>query len=268
MLSSLYARTGGYCDPTVVLLHGLLASGYMFGADYDTLAARYRVVVPDLLGFGRSLDSARTEFSPADHLDALDDLLAQAGASYGPLIIGAHSMGAALALRWAERNADRIRQVVCWGAPLYRDETAARAAITSTGLMARLFTTDTATARCLCGWSCEHRATAGWIAAASTPSLPIAISRAASLHTWDAYRDATTALVMNTNWDALISELAAKAVSVRFVWGSNDPIGDRSLAVAMERSHPSVRVDVTLGADQHLPISHPYVCMADLVDVN
>ena len=46
--------------------------GDIFGAGFDRLAERHRVVVPDLLGFGRSLDEARTAFSVEAHLDALD----------------------------------------------------------------------------------------------------------------------------------------------------------------------------------------------------
>ena len=262
----LYARGGGDGDAVVLLLHGLGATGDSFGAEFDGLAATHRIVVPDLLGFGQSLDETRARFTPEDHLEALEELLHQVDASDGPLIIGAHSMGVALALRFADRHAGRVQRVVCWGAPLYDDHDETQNAITKSGLMARLFVADTAWARGLCRWNCRHRFAAGWVAAAATPMLPIPIARAAALHTWDAYRAAITGLVLGTKWNELLNRLAGHQIPLRFVWGSNDLIGDRALAEAMARSVPSLEVKTVLGAEHYLPISHASACVAHLVD--
>src|SRR2546423_133581 len=40
--------------PAVVLLHGLMATGDMFGGLVPPLSARYRLIVPDLPGHGHS----------------------------------------------------------------------------------------------------------------------------------------------------------------------------------------------------------------------
>lgn len=47
----------------------------MFGADYEQLGSANRVVIPDLLGFGRSIDEQRRALEADDHMDALDELL-------------------------------------------------------------------------------------------------------------------------------------------------------------------------------------------------
>lgn len=70
-----------------------------------------------------------------------------------PLVIGAHSMGAALALRWAARRGAGVERIVCWGAPVYSDANAVDEALVSTGLMARLFAADTRWARRACEWN-------------------------------------------------------------------------------------------------------------------
>ena len=179
----LYARTGGDGDRAVVLLHGLVSSGEVFGAAYDPLAdTHYRVVVPDLLGFGRSIDEARTEFGVEDHLDALDELADRTGLFDRRWTVAAHSMGSALALRWAARHRHRIDRVVCWGAPIYRSPEAARTQISGSA-MTRLFALDTRWAERACAISCNHRRAAGWLAAGLAPTLPVAVARAASVHT-------------------------------------------------------------------------------------
>lgn len=55
----LSVRAMGDGDRAVILLHGLTASGDYFGAEYDRLADHAQLVIPDLLGFGRSLDEPR-----------------------------------------------------------------------------------------------------------------------------------------------------------------------------------------------------------------
>lgn len=125
-LGVLSARTAGGGAGAVVLLHGLVGSGDFFGADYDRLADKRRLLVPDLLGFGRSLDRQRRNHSLAAHLSALDEMLVAAGLAHAPLAVGGHSMGGVLALHWAASRADQVHEVVTWGAPLYRGRAEAR----------------------------------------------------------------------------------------------------------------------------------------------
>lgn len=188
-------RSGGSGNRVVVLLHGLVATGDIFGRDFDDPADSV-TVVPDLLGFGRSKGETRTHFEPETHLDALDQMLIDLDLADRPLVIGAHPMGAALALRWAARRGAGVERIVCWGAPVYYDADAVDEALVSTGLMARLFAADTRGARRACEWNCRHRTAAGWVAATLAPSMPVTIARAASLHSWPAYRDAMAYLVV------------------------------------------------------------------------
>ena len=75
----LAVRVLGDAEPTTVLLHGLIGSGDVFGAGFDPLADHGGLVVPDLLGFGASMDLAREDFSLAAHLDALDAMASALG---------------------------------------------------------------------------------------------------------------------------------------------------------------------------------------------
>ncbi|MEL7157237.1 MAG: alpha/beta fold hydrolase [Actinomycetota bacterium] len=248
----------------MLLLHGLLATGDAFGASYDALAATRRVVVPDLLGFGRSLDEDRTDFGPDQHLDALDDALHHFHVTDDPVIVGAHSMGAAVALRWAARHPQLVERIVCWGPPLYPADSTVRAALADTGTLARLFATDTPLARRLCAWSCRHRQLAGWITALTTPALPSPIARSSPLHTWPAYRAAIDELVLATRWESLIHQLAEQGIGIRLVWGARDTIGDQALGRSLAAAHPLVEVETIAGAGHHLPLTHPGICIAQL----
>lgn len=259
----LYARYGGDGSRAVVLLHGLVSSGDVFGATYDRLAETRRVVVPDLLGFGRSLDETRTSFTIDDHLDALDQLADRAGLFGRRWTIGAHSMGSALALHWAARHSDRVERVICWGAPIYPSPEEARQRI-SGSMMTRLFVLDTRWAERACALSCRHRSAAGWITAVVQPAVPVPIARAVSLHTWPAYRDAMQQLVVEADWQQLLGDVAELGIQVRLTYGSHDRVGDHSHAAAMSRTASGDAVTLIPGADHHVPMSHPDICLAQI----
>ncbi|MDW3221034.1 MAG: alpha/beta hydrolase [Acidimicrobiales bacterium] len=260
----LWARSGGDGATAIMLLHGLVSTGDIFGAGFDRLAERHRVVVPDLLGFGRSLDEARTAFSVEAHLDALDELAESTGAlSADRVMVGAHSMGSSLALRWAARHPDRVVRVVCWGAPVYPSQSAARTRI-SGSTMARLFVLDTDLAKRACALSCRHRRAAGWLTVAAEPRLPIPVARAVPLHTWPAYRDAMRHLVIDTDWTRLLARLDHGPTQLRLVWGERDPVGDRHHVARLLHAHPDVEMTVVAGADHQLPTTDPGSCIDQL----
>jgi pimeloyl-ACP methyl ester carboxylesterase len=262
-LGALHARTGGDGRRGVLLLHGLVSTGDVFGAAYESLAATRRLVIPDLLGFGRSLDTTRSSFSPDDHLDALDELADRTGLLEGPLTLGAHSMGAAVALRWAARHPGRVDRIVCWGAPIHPSPEAARSRL-SGNVMVRLFALDTNLAQKACAANCRHRTAAGWMAAALDPKLPVSLTRAASLHTWPAYHDAMVGLVIETDWGRLLDELDDAEIDIDLVWGSDDTVSDPDHVATITRGRTHAHVTVVPEADHHLPVSHPALCRDSL----
>ena len=262
---SLWARSMGPDGDAVVLLHGLISTGDVFGAAYEQLASEHRLLVPDLLGFGRSMDEQRCSFGIDDHLDALDELSERSGLFNSQRwTLGAHSMGVSLALRWAIRHPDRVRRVVGWGAPMYASPDRARRDVAGS-VMARTFALDTELAEKACALSCRHRVAAGWLSAVAEPRLPVPIARQAPLHTWPAYRDAIRHFVIDVDWAALLSTCEHLGIEVRLAWGARDPVGDR-LFVERLTSGRAVHVDVLDDGDHRLPLTDPLSCLALLRD--
>lgn len=87
---------------TLLLIHG-------FGADKDnftrvaaSLTPRYRVIVPDLLGFGESDKPADVSYTIENQLERLRGFAQALGLS-GPVHLGGSSMGGNLAAAWAAK---------------------------------------------------------------------------------------------------------------------------------------------------------------------
>jgi 3-oxoadipate enol-lactonase len=95
--------------PAVLLLHAFPLSGAMWGRQVAALSAQYRVVVPDLRGFGGSdaPPGPLTMDQQADDIAALLDHLGIERAA----IVGL-SMGGYITFALARRHADRVAALV------------------------------------------------------------------------------------------------------------------------------------------------------------
>ena len=106
-----FADFGG-SGPTMVLVHGLGGSHANWAAVGPTLAARARVLAPDLAGFGRTPLVGRSATVQANRrlldrfLDAVSD---------GPAILVGNSMGGLIALLEAARRPGKVAGLVLVG---------------------------------------------------------------------------------------------------------------------------------------------------------
>ncbi|MEP6823047.1 MAG: alpha/beta fold hydrolase [Chthoniobacterales bacterium] len=258
----LVTRVAGSGEPVFVLLHGLVASGETFGSAYDSLADAGTLVVPDLLGFSRSMDREREDFTLDDHLNALDEMMATLGFSKARLVVGGHSFGGLLTLHWAARHAGRVDRVVTWGAPLFRNDEEGRERLGEMGMLERLFAQDSKLARKSCEVMCAFRQAAGWLAIALSPDLPVAVSRRAVLHTWPAYRGALE--IFFDDWQRALARLAEEKVPIRLVAGTEDQSQVPGLREQLARDYANIETRTIPDAAHIITLTHPASCAKDM----
>jgi pimeloyl-ACP methyl ester carboxylesterase len=87
----------------LLAIHGLGGSGRYWQGLADRVGDRYRVVAPDLAGFGSS-DKPDIEYDRAGHLADVG----AAASDAGPVAVVGHSLGGVLAALWASANASRV----------------------------------------------------------------------------------------------------------------------------------------------------------------
>lgn len=106
---SLSYETWGTGDRVVVLVHGLLMDGHMYrGLARHLSSAGYRVVLPDLLGHGRSDKPAHaSEYRVDVYADQVLALLDHLGVDAA--VLGGASLGANVSLLLAARSPHRVR---------------------------------------------------------------------------------------------------------------------------------------------------------------
>ena len=93
---AIFTRTGGPADaPALLLIHGFPTASWDWEALWAPLAARYRLVTLDMLGFGLSAKPPRHDYSLMEQADLCEHVLADAGvADYHVL---AHDYGDSVA---------------------------------------------------------------------------------------------------------------------------------------------------------------------------
>ena len=114
---NLYYETHGTGRP-LILLHGGLGSGEMFGPIIPTLAANHQVIAVDLQGHGRTADIDRPidlQFM-ADDIAALIDHLGLEK----PDLVG-YSLGGGVAFFTASKYPEKVRKLVMAAANIRRD---------------------------------------------------------------------------------------------------------------------------------------------------
>ena len=113
----LYYETHGAGRP-LVLLHGGLGSGEMFGPILPALSERHQVIAPDLQGHGRTADIDR----PLDVRLMADDIAALIGhLGLDATDVVGYSLGGKVALQTAIRYPSRVRRLAAVSANVRRD---------------------------------------------------------------------------------------------------------------------------------------------------
>lgn len=109
--------------PVVVLLHAFPLDARMWDAQFDALSDAYRVVAPDLPGFGGSEGLEGLTVDAA--ADAVAELLDRLGAD-GPVVVGGVSMGGYVALAFARLYPQRVRALILADTKADPDDEAAK----------------------------------------------------------------------------------------------------------------------------------------------
>jgi pimeloyl-ACP methyl ester carboxylesterase len=113
----LYYETYGSGRP-LILLHGGLGSGEMFGPILPALIDRHEVIAPDLQGHGRTADIDR-EISLELMGDDIAIFIQQLGLDR-PDVLG-YSLGGGVALQLAARHPELVRKLIIVSANVRRD---------------------------------------------------------------------------------------------------------------------------------------------------
>lgn len=114
----LEAAVAGEGPRSIILLHGIASDGGVWEPLIKQLdPARYRVIVPDLLGFGESPKPRWLNYTVDDHTRAVIAVLRKHHLKHPAILVG-HSMGCLIATHIATLRPDSVDQLILYEPPL------------------------------------------------------------------------------------------------------------------------------------------------------
>ena len=120
-LEIFYREAGPAEAPVLLLLHGFPSAGHMFRDLIPLLADRYRVIAPDLPGFGRSGMPDRSGFEYTfDHIAAVVDRFTEV-IGLGRFAVYVFDYGAPTGFRLAVAHPERIAAIISQNGNAYEE---------------------------------------------------------------------------------------------------------------------------------------------------
>lgn len=222
------------------------------------LGEGFRVIAPDLLGFGRS-PWPKIAYTLDDHLDALDALVASEGLKRGSIVLGGHSLGTTVALAWTRRHPDWFAGLVLIGLPCYRSPQEARRHAATLGSLAYATVAQPRLGELMCALMCLGRPLWWLVAPRLAPQFPPDVARDWVLHTWESYSRTLNRCILDVDVSKLAGEAARWVPRVRLLHGRADREVPVETVAGLARTL-GWSLMVIANASHFLPLEQPQLC--------
>ncbi len=246
----LYVEVRGGGGVPVVLVHGLLGSGRYWNDVSPLLEGAHWVIVPDLLGFGRS-PWPETAYTVGAHLDGLTATVEAVTAE--PVVLVGHSMGAVLAVEYARTRPGAVLALVLVSPPLFLSEADFRRRIRGLSPLTRAFARSPALAFLACTLHEALGSFGGKMARWLNPGRPGHVASDASEHIWESMSGSLRHVVFETSLADSLPRLSG--VPVLIIHGSEDGMADGDELCRLA-STTGAEI-LCLSGDHHLPLAAP-----------
>lgn len=245
--------------PPLLLLHGIPGSALAWGRVGAQLAAHYRVIIPDLLGFGASAPPRGDYYMEAQAL-ALRQLLADL--QVRELFLGAHDFGGPVALTLMRLCPElKVRALVLSSTNLFTDTFVPPPLRLAgvPGLGAAAFRAMAGTRlglRLMYAAATRRKAEASW-SQFSRHLTPSGIDL-----TWRIFQRSLADL--RGNYQAVQDSLPGLTLPTLILWGSDDPFFAVSVARRSQRAIAGAALQVYAGTGHFVPEERPEQVAADI----
>lgn len=227
----------------VLLLHGFGDNKDNFIALAAGLTDEYRVVVPDLPGFGETAIRPDTEYSPELYVRTILGLLDRLGISSVDLV--GYSMGGTLAVKIAAQSPHRVRSLTLLApAGIRGDRRSKFDRMVDAGDDIPLVYRDRE--------SFERLLRLNFNRLPKIPDFAVRAILAEGKRRADVFECVFEAMLADLETASFQQEIASLQMPVQIIMGDADQIVDRSAADRWQEIHPEIKVTTLPGASHAL----------------
>lgn len=245
-----YAAGSRGAGEPILLLHGFPSSSHLWTRVVPQLPDGHRVVVLDLLGFGRSDRPAGRDVSIRGHAERTIDVLDQLGINYA-CVVG-HDVGGGIAQAMAVRWPQRVSRLCLVNSVAFaewptREVKLARASLPLTRHLPATWVLSVLRGELLRGYTDGDE---------GAHSIDLYIKPFATPEGRDALVEHLQALD-STETDALTPRLATLVQPTSLVWGAHDPFLPSAIGRRLHETIPGATLDVVADARHFVPEEAP-----------
>lgn len=248
----LYHEMLGSSGSVIVFLAGVGGTTRYWRSRVEPLAATHRVLLVDLLGFGRS-PKPWTRYTVERHVAALHDVLRDVADGPEGLTLVGHSFGAIAAAAYAARHAELIDRLVLVSLPWFGGEARALAYFRGRRSADRWLMTNVVLAAAAC---VVTRRLLRRMLPRLLPDMPREVVEDLVQHTW---RSSTSTIWEGVYRHDTVADLARLPddVPVLFLHGDQDPTAPLAGLTRLLEVHPRSVLRVLRGGDHHPLLRRP-----------
>jgi pimeloyl-ACP methyl ester carboxylesterase len=247
-------RLGDPAAPVIVLLHGITGSRRYFRRRVAPLAARYRLIIPDLPGFGLS-PKPHVDYTPVFFRDSVRRFLETEGLTERPCILLGHSLGAIVAAEYAAAWPEKVRSLIFFNLPRYESPEQAHL----------LFWAGSPNYRKLLG---EHsvaanldqlRRTGPGLFLRYAVSFPFAVYADCRKFTLRSLTSTLLYSLIHYNVDDIFSKVPR--IPTLLIHGARDTVAPVENVRRLRTMYPFVRLEEIEGSGHHVLLTHSRRCL-------
>ena len=249
--AGLYTKVFGSGTETLVFIPGLGGTTRYWESGVQSLGDRYRIVLIDLLGFGES-PKPWTQYTVNRQMLELEAVLK----TYGQLTLIGHSLGALLAIAFADRFPGSVSKVVLIGLPYFGSQRKAYRYMRQGPVKGGFLFTNVVLTMIACILT---RRIFGRVLPYILRHVPREVAEDLVRHTW---RSSTSSL-----WEVVYRYDAAvdlrrlpEEIGVLCIHGERDLMAPVEAIQDLLGQHPRWRLHVLPGVDHHPFLREPAEC--------
>lgn len=255
MFIVLYNESMGDEGETMVFLHGIAGSTRYWKSRVEPLSVRYRLLLVDLLGYGKSAKPS-TKYTVERHVNELYEVVR----NQKSIILVGHSFGAIIAATFYARFPRMVDRLILISLPYFGDKKGAIKYFSESRSADRYVTTNLAFAALAC---ITTRWVLRWFLPYVLRDMPPEVVQDLTRHTWRSY---TSSLWDGVYGHDLLADVESFDPDFQIVClhGSADKTAPLFGVQQLSADRPQWRLQILANSDHHLLLRNPQWCLDEI----
>jgi pimeloyl-ACP methyl ester carboxylesterase len=221
------------------------------------LADRYRLFLPDLLGFGLS-PKPYVEYTMEVFRSSVRGFVEEVGLDRRPMIIVAHSLGSLIALDYAARHGDHVRRMVLMSLPRFQDPATAHALFWRGSPHYRRLLNQQSLRHTLA----QMRRSGLEVTFRYLFRFPWAVIADSHKFTFKSLTSTLECCLLNYQVDGILPAVPAKPILL--IHGEQDSVAPLAHVLDLPERYPQMRLAVVNGTGHHVFLTHTRSCLESI----